>query len=249
MPKAVIFDLDGTLAVSKQPLLEDMAELLGQLTTRTPVAITSGGGLPQLEKQVASRLPKSAMMSNLYLLPVSGAALYEWRGNSWNRVYEERLSDDEAQAIAEAMREVAERTGIINFSKQAYGERIEFRGAQVSMSALGQQAPVIEKKMWDPNHEKRKTLQSQISELLPDYTVRYGGSTTIDVTKRGIDKAYGIHKLCDRLAIQESDALYVGDELGPGGNDEVVFKTHIETRSVANPEETKELIKELLIAA
>lgn len=249
MPKAVIFDLDGTLAASKQPMGSSMAELLAKLTGYTAVAITSGGGLPQLVKQVAARMPRSAHMSNLYLLPVSGAALYEWQSGDWHKVYEERLSDEEAQTVADVMREVAERTGIIDFSKPSYGDRIEFRGAQVSMSALGQQAPIDEKKAWDPDHAKRRRLQAEIAILLPDFSVRYGGSTTIDVTRRDIDKAYGIHKLCGRLDIQESDALYIGDELGPGGNDEAVYKTQVQTRSVKDPEETKELIKDLLIAA
>ena len=117
------------------------------------------------------------------------------------------------------------------------------------MSALGQEAPIVEKKAWDPSHKKRHALQKAIAERLPEFSVGIGGSTTIDVTKRGIDKAYGIHQLCKRLGIAESDALYVGDELESGGNDEAVYKTAVETKAVASPAETALFIEKILASA
>lgn len=255
MFKLVIFDLDGTLTESKQPLASGMAALVAKLLDATKIAVVSGGALPQFLKQVVAQLPGGANFANLYLLPTSGAALYEFHpsttlgaGNSeWKKIYEERLSEKEISAIEAAMREAAAETGIIDFSEPAYGERIENRGSQVSMSALGQQAPVAEKKAWDPDHVKRRTLQTNIAEKLPEFSVRYGGSTTIDVTKRGIDKAYGIRQLCTRIGIPESEALYVGDELKAGGNDEAVYKTAVETKSVASPAETARLIEKMLM--
>ncbi len=244
--KLLIFDLDGTLTESKQPLANEMTELLARLLAVTRVAVISGGALPQFLKQIVAMLPSSAKLANLYLLPTSGASLYEWRRDEWKKIYEERLSEKEAHTIEKAMRDAAEETGIIHFSDQSWGERIEYRGSQVSMSALGQQAPVTLKKAWDPDHTKRRTLQANIAERLPEFSVRYGGSTTIDVTKHGIDKAYGIHKLCERLGVNESDALYIGDELESGGNDEVVYKTAVQTKRVAGPSDTERFIESIV---
>jgi len=246
MFKLIVFDLDGTLAESKQPLTEEMAILVTKLLANTKVAIVSGGALPQFLKQVVAKLPNDANFADLYLLPTSGASLYEYQNDNWNRIYEERLSEKDAEAIETAMREVAEETGIINFSEPAWGERIEYRGGQVTMSALGQEAPIAEKKRWDPDHKKRHTLQSAIASRLPEFSVGMGGATTIDVTKRDIDKAYGIRQLCKRLNIAESEVLYVGDELVAGGNDEAVFKTEVNVKSVNSPAETSTLIKNLL---
>ncbi len=75
-----------------------------------------------------------------------------------------------------------------------------------------------------------------------------GGTTSINVTRRGIDRAYGIHKLCEHLRIKERDTLFIGDELCSGGADEAVFKTEVETKNVANPAETVRFIKTLLNA-
>ncbi|MDP1707359.1 MAG: HAD-IIB family hydrolase [bacterium] len=246
MNKLIIFDMDGTLTESKQLLTPDMEKLLTSLLAETRVAIISGGALPQFLKQIVAMLPVNTNLAHLYLLPTSGAALYEFQGDDWKKIYEERLSEKEAHTIEKAMREAAEETGIINFLEQSWGERIEYRGSQVSMSALGQQAPVTLKKAWDPGHAKRRMLQANIADRLPEFEVRYGGSTTIDVTKKGIDKAYGIRKLCNRLGIPESEALYIGDELEKGGNDEAVYKTSVQTRSVCNPSETSKLIKSII---
>lgn len=246
MTKLIIFDLDGTLAESKQALTRETAALLAKLLAKTRVAVISGGALSQFLKQVVSQLPVEANLAHLYLLPTSGAALYEFRDDGWKKVYEERLSEKDKDLIEDALLVAAKKTGIINFSDRSWGERIEYRGGQVTLSALGQQAPIKLKKAWDRDHAKRHTLRDAIAELLPRYSASIGGATSIDVTKRGVDKAYGIHKLCERLGISESDALYVGDELESGGNDEAVYKTEVETKAVASPSDTERLIKSLL---
>lgn len=246
MKKLYVFDLDGTLAESKQPLSEEMAGLLARLIEVVPVAVISGGALTQFLKQVVSRLPEHAALGNLYLLPTSGAALYEYRHDDWKKVYEERIPDAEAKEAQKIIEEEVAKTGLIDLSIPAWGERIEFRGSQVTLSALGQHAPLALKKEWDPDHAKRRILQSAIAERLPHFEVSIGGSTSIDVTKRGIDKAYGLHRLCERLKIRESDVLYVGDELEAGGNDEAVYKTEAETKAVRGPIETAAFIESLL---
>lgn len=249
MSKLIIFDLDGTLTESKQPLTKEMAALLARLFAETKVAVISGGALPQFLKQVVAELPNGANLTNLFLLPTSGAALYEFHNGEWKKIYEERLSEKETHTIETAVRAGAEETGLIDFSKPAYGERVEYRGGQVTLSALGQEAPLDEKKTWDPDHAKRHALQAAIAKRLPEFSVGIGGATSIDVTKRGVDKAYGVRKLCGRLGIEESETLYVGDELDAGGNDEAVYKTSARARAVSNPDDTKQLIQSLLSKA
>ncbi len=255
--KLIVFDLDGTLAESKQPLTPEMATLVAKLLEHTPVAVISGGALPQFLNQVVGQLPASANLSNLYLLPTSGASLYAFRpsaslrteADAWNKIYEERISEKEAHAIEEALRTAATETGVINFSDKSWGERIEYRGGQVSISALGQHAPVALKKEWDPDHSKRRALQTAVMKNLPPgFTAAMGGATTIDVTRDGVDKAYGLRKLCERLGVPETDTLYVGDELEAGGNDEAIYKTNAKTKSVANLLETERLIEKIIAA-
>lgn len=246
MNRLIIFDLDGTLAESKQPITSEMALLLTKLLAKTRVAIISGGALSQFLKQVVAQLPVDANLAHLYILPTSGAALYEFQNDDWQKIYEERLSEKEKDTIETAMMEVAKETSIITWSEPAWGERIEYRGGQVTLSALGQRAPLALKKKWDPDHTKRHVLQETLAAHLTAFSVSIGGATSIDVTKRGVDKAYGLRKLCERLGLHESDALYVGDELESGGNDEAVYKTEAQTKAVTDPSETVHFITDLL---
>lgn len=241
-----MFDLDGTLTESKQPLSNEMATLLARLLAQTKVGVISGGALPQFLKQVVAQLPPDANLSNLYLLPVSGASLYARENGEWKKVYEERLSETDVARIEEKMQMVATETGIIDFNAKSYDKRIENRGAQVSMSALGQKAPAELKKEWDPDKSKRRVLQAALQTELPGFLVAMGGMTTIDVTKKGIDKAYGVRKLCDYVGLAESDVLYVGDQLVAGGNDEAVFKTNAQVHAVASLADTERVIVSLL---
>ncbi len=244
-PQFIMFDLDNTLAVSKQPIDAEMASILANLMRRTRVGIISGGGLEQLEKQVAAQLPPHADMQRLYLQPTSGAALYTFDG-MWKKKYEESLSDDEVRRIEDAIETAVQETGVVDTATPSYGERTESRGAEVVFSALGQQAPWEKKKLWDPEMKKRHLLQDALIHLLPGFEVKIGGSTSIDVTKRGVNKAFGVRKISELFDIAIGDMLYVGDQLSNGGNDEVVKETGIATHAVSGPDETKQFITNLL---
>ena len=246
LPSVVMFDLDKTLARSKESVTKDMAMLLAELSTKTKVAVISGGKPEQLEEQVIQQLPPSASLSDIYLLPTSGSQLLTYEEHAWVTVYAEELSPDETDRIEDAIEQGVCDTGIIDLSTPSHGPRLENRGSQVAFSALGQHAPIAEKEAWDPDDTKRLILHKAIAELLPEYDVKVGGSTTIDVTKHGVNKAYGVRKLAEYLSIAISDMLYVGDALFPGGNDEVVKETGIRTQEVCDPDETETVIKSLL---
>ena len=75
------------------------------------------------------------------------------------------------------------------------------------------------KKVWDPKFAKRKKIQKALSFTIPNYAVNLGGTTSVDITKPGIDKAYGIKKLKEILGIKKSEMLFIGDAIFKGGND------------------------------
>jgi phosphomannomutase len=246
IPRVIIFDLDKTLAASKEPITDEMSDLLAQLLMRTLIAVTSGGKLEQLQQQIIEHMTQVDDFSHFYLLPTSGAAMYTYVDDAWKNVYTEELSAEEVAHIQEATEKAINDTNIIDLSSQSFGERIEFRGAQVTLSALGQEAPLDQKEAWDPDGSKRSILRDAISKLLPEYDVKRGGSTSIDVTKKGINKAYGLKKLSEYVKIPVTDMTYVGDALYPSGNDEVVKETGVQTQEVKGPDDTATFIKGLL---
>jgi HAD superfamily hydrolase (TIGR01484 family) len=245
----IVFDLDDTLTESKQPLTSRMADLLAKLLDERKVAVISGASLPQLITQVVAKLPLHANLTNLYLLPTTGAALFTHREDAWKEVYTEKLTEGEMRTIATVIRNAGQETGLIDFTEQSWGERIEFRSAQVTVSGLGQHAPIEAKRVWDPDHTKRFKLQALIAPKLPEFSVKIAGATSIDITKKGIDKAYGVRRLSEVVRVPISSMLYIGDALFQGGNDEVVKGTGILTKEVSGPTDTEKIIEDILTDA
>ena len=192
MKKLIVFDLDGTLAESKSSLDAEMSRLLGDLLGIVKVAVISGGDWPQFEKQVLSHLPHDESLVSLS--PASDVRNQFFRyARDWKKIYSEDFTADEKQKIVSSLQKAVEQAGFK--PPKVWGEVIEDRGSQITFSALGQQAPLEEKTKWDPDYAKRKKIKAIVDTLIPEFSVRMGGATSIDVTKPGIDKAYGIHKL------------------------------------------------------
>ena len=244
MKRLVVFDLDGTLAESKSSLDAEMSTLLHELLGIIKVAVISGGNWPQFEKQVLSNLPHDDCLENLSLLPTCGTKFYKYATGYWEKIYSEDFTDDEKKKIIGSLTKAIEETGFKE--KKIWGEVIEDRGSQITFSALGQQAPLSEKEKWDPDFTKRKKIKALLDTLIPTFSVRLGGATSIDITKPGIDKAYGIAKLRDTLGIAIQEMIFIGDALFPGGNDYPAEEAGVKSIRVRDPNESKRVIETIV---
>jgi HAD superfamily hydrolase (TIGR01484 family) len=238
MKKLIVFDLDGTIVESKSAIDAEMSALLHGLLRIVKVAVISGGNWPQFERQLVSNLPKDANFKNLSLLPTCGTKFYKY-DSTWEKLYSEDFTGEQRARIFSALEKAIEDVS----AKKVSGEMIEDRGSQIKFSAEGQQAPLEEKKRWDPDFSKRKRMKAILDKLIPEFSVRLGGTTSVDVTKPGIDKAYGIGKLRDILGIAISEMLFIGDALFPGGNDYPAKEAGVLCIQVRDPDETKRVVE------
>jgi HAD superfamily hydrolase (TIGR01484 family) len=236
MKKLVAFDLDGTLAESKQPLGLEMGEALAKLLRVADVAVISGGDWPQFDKQVASRLPEGADRGWLWLMPTTGTKLYVHGEGGWTPLYAELFEEEEKARILTAFDAALEATGFV--PEEVWGERIEDRGSQITFSALGQQAPIEAKEVWDPDFAKRRIIQADLRTRLPGLSINMGGATSIDITREGVDKGYGLKKLSAASGIALGDMIFIGDAIFPGGNDYPAKLLGLDTVRVRDPQET-----------
>jgi len=246
--KLIAFDLDDTLAISKSPISDRMGELLVELLQKYDVCIISGGKFEQFRRQVIDRLEASDReLGRMHLMPTCGTRYYRYSEveKDWSLRYAEDLSDAEKTKIIEVLEQSAKDLGL--WMEKPYGDIIEDRNSQVTYSALGQQAPAEEKYAWaEKNAEAKQKLRALVAERLPDLEVRLGGSTSVDITRIGIDKAYGMQKLIDELDINKDDILFLGDKLQEGGNDYPVKAMGIDSIEVDRWEDTALVLEGIL---
>ncbi|MDF2491773.1 MAG: putative hydrolase of the superfamily, partial [Microbacterium sp.] len=244
--KLLAFDLDDTLAPSKSAVDPRIARLLLDLAERVEVAIISGGQLAQFRAQVVERLPETTpdVLSHLHLLPTCGTQYYRIDADGIRTVYAHALTDDEKSRALAAVEEEARRLGL--WAEETWGDILEDRGSQITFSALGQRAPLDAKTAWDPTGAKKNSLREAVAARIPDLEVRSGGSTSVDITHRGIDKAYGMTRLSEQTGIALDDMLFLGDRLDPDGNDYPVLAMGVECHAVEGWEDTAEYLERLI---
>lgn len=255
--KLIAFDLDGTLAPSKSPLPDRMAELLDQLLDMYHVCVISGGKFGQFEKQLLSNLNADpSRLDRLHLMPTCGTRYYRYdiTKSQWDKVYAEDFTAAEKAKISDALSKTVKELGYVE--KETWGEVLEDRGSQVTWSALGQdivdhlgEEGVRRKEAWDPDNAKKNNIRDHAAELLPEFEVRVGGVTSVDITKPGIDKAYGMRKLMDMLQIGKSEILFIGDRIEEGGNDYPVKVMGIDTLQISHWEETALVVKAITLVS
>lgn len=244
MKRVIAFDLDDTLAVTKSPMSDRMSELMTQLLDKHEVCVISGGAFTQFEKQVIDRLDAPAeALSRLHMMPTCGTRYYRYDDASaaWVQQYSNDLTEDQKTRIVDALTAGAKELGL--WEAEPYGEIIEDRGSQITFSALGQQAPAEAKYAWDPTGEKKRNLRDYVANIVTDVEVRVGGTTSVDITMPGVDKAYGMRQLMERANLTMDDILFVGDNLNEGGNDYPVKAMGIDTIAVEKWEDTALIIE------
>ncbi|SMH49826.1 hypothetical protein SAMN06295885_3414 [Rathayibacter oskolensis] len=238
LPRLMAFDLDDTLAASKSPVDPVMADLFVRLLKATEVCIISGGQIAQFRMQVLDRLQGAdpEVLAKLHLMPTCGTQYYRYDDGDWKQIYAENLTDDEKSRALAAVEEKAKELGY--WESETWGPILEDRDSQITFSALGQAAPVPIKQAWDPDGVKKNTLREAVQAVLPDLEVRSGGSTSVDITRKGIDKAYGMNKLTEITGIPLDEMIFVGDRLDPDGNDYPVKAMGVECFAVEGWQDT-----------
>jgi phosphomannomutase len=243
--KLIAFDVDGTLSPSRSPMEADMAEIFKKLLETKQVAIITGGAFADIKRQVLDVIGENNPRNkNLTLLPTNGGGLWVFDG-VWKELSSHKLTPEEKEKIIKALKEV-DQADFELCNNKSYGAEIQDRNSEITYSALGDHAPVELKQAWDPDFKKRISLQNELMKRLPEFEVKIGGTTSIDITAKGMDKAYAITRLLKHFNYNKEDVLFFGDAVYENGNDYPVFLAGIDTVKVTGPEETKERLIRLL---
>ncbi len=244
MKKLIAFDLDGTLAPSKSHFAPRMVNVFDHLLEKYQVCVISGGKYELFQRQFLTQITSEpALLTKLHLMPTSGTRYYRFENSNWVEKYAENIAQKDKQRIIDALNQGLDESGYRE--QKIYGDIIEDRQSQISLSILGQEIVaelgeegVRIKEEWDPDSSKKFRLRDIIAPKIPDFEVRAAGATTIDVTRPGIDKAYGMEKLMEATGLSKRDILFIGDKIVPGGNDYAVEEMGIECIAVRGWQDT-----------
>lgn len=263
MKKLIAFDQDDTINITKLPIDSEMALLIKELLEKFKVCIISGTNWEVMKINDVNTLKNIGPINweNYMIMPTTGTQFWRYIGDKSEELLDGQVIDDgfkREYAYFLTNKQITKITSIIEETSRSLGywcenpvgEIIENRGSQVTFSALGQWATPEEKQAWDPDMKKRKAIVSLLEPELVELglEIGIGGSTSIDVTLPGIDKAYGMRRLMEETELKKEDILFIGDKLQPGGNDYPVKAFGIDTIEVRNAEDTKWILRGILKA-
>lgn len=242
--KLIAFDLDGTLAPSKSRFHPRMVALFDRLLAKYHVCVISGGKFELFQRQFLSQITTEPdSLSRLHLMPTSGTRYYRFEKNDWLLKYAEDFTPAQKKKIIRALEEGLEESGFKE--ERIYGDLIEDRGSQITLSVLGQdivaelgEEGVRIKESWDRDGTKKMKIRDIVADKIPEFYVRAAGATSIDVTLPGVDKAYGMQKLMEATGFKKEEILFMGDKIIPGGNDYAVEEMGIDCIAVGKWQDT-----------
>jgi hypothetical protein len=226
----LFFDMDLTIAPAREPMLDEMYELLTNLPQ--DIVIVSGSLVEQIKYQ-------SRDLKAHYLGVNGNHATDEENTELWK--YPD-LSDAHKQEIHSHIKSIIEH---LDHELNEQWHPIEDRGSQITFSPIGNQAPLAIKKAYDPDRTKREAMLVAHPLLSDEILVKIGGSTSFDYIHKDRHKGANVAKLIELKGWNKDDCVYFGDGLYPGGNDESVIGV-IETVLVRDHLDTYEKLKAML---
>lgn len=221
-----------------------MTALLDSLIERVPVALVSAARFERINEHFLQVLTAHIETGQLYIFANNASQCYLFRNQSWELEYSFTLTEDERTNIKKVVNKSVDELGISRADQHPSG--MLDRETKIVFLGVNADASTEEKKSWDPDMTKRSSLKVLLNERLNEYEISIGGSHSLDITKKGINKAYAVEWLSKHLTVPPREMLFIGDALYEGGNDAVVVPTGIQTRQVTGPDMTLTIVKELL---
>jgi HAD superfamily hydrolase (TIGR01484 family) len=239
--KAIIADIDDTICPSTQPIKPEMAREIERIIRGGRIfAFISGSTLEQISAQITPFIKAPH-----HLLGASGTHYvkigYKDGQPQPEEIHRQAFSDQEKVEILAAFEALMEKFDIRTLTTRE--DQLQDRGSQITLSAIGRHAPQDKKRALDPEGTRRKIWVEFLKPLLGEkYSIRIGGTSSVDITPLGIDKAWGINKFLEHNKLMATEVLFLGDKLGPEGNDYPALKV-VDCLQVKNPGHALEILR------
>ena len=237
--RLIAMDLDGTLTQHKSPLPDETRDMLERLARSYRLLMVGAGSCRRIFNQM-DRFPID-IVGNYGLQ----YARYDAAAQDLAFVRDEALPCDRSGVLARANAFRAKHD-----LKDFAGESVEFHDSGVvTFAILGTKARQEDKLAYDPDRRKRRAMYDEVVALFPEYNVFVGGSSSFDMAPKPYDKAYALSRICEEEGLEKDEVLYVGDDYGPGGNDESVLLAGFPFLKIDDYRATPALLRARLLSA
>jgi HAD superfamily hydrolase (TIGR01484 family) len=213
--KLIAFDLDGTITQHKSQLEPENEALLTELSRKYKLLMVGAGQCMRIWKQLRE-----------FPIDVIGNygmqyAEYDPEEKSIHLVNDVQLPCDR-DSVEQRAKTFREAYGFTEFA----GDSVEFHPSGcVTIALIGTKAKLDDKLAFDPDKSRRRAVYEEVCRLFPDYTVFVGGTSSFDMAPAPYNKYYALDEYCKKNGLSHEEVVYVGDDYGPGGNDESVFNS------------------------
>ena len=234
--KLVAFDLDGTLTQHKTPLSEEHKHVLDQLGKKYKLLMAGAGMCQRIFNQM-NQYP-------IDILGNYGLQYAEYNPETKDiEIKKNAVLPCDRESVDKRVTQLRHRYGYTEFA----GDNVEFHASGcVTIPLLGTKAKSEDKLAFDPDRSKRRAIYEEVKELFSDYIVFVGGSSSFDMAPAPYNKAYALAEYCKGHGIAHDEVVYVGDDYGPGGNDESVYLSDFNFITIDNYLDFPEVVKVLL---
>ena len=228
MIKLVCLDVDGTICESRKQIDLEMIDLLQRIKNKYHLALFSGADKKRIFWQAGDYIKNRTFFIGEY-----SASHILFGGKT--SIYNKKLSEIDKQKIKEAVNLITVKDSI---------SVLDISDNQATFYLVPPTSSDEIRNAIDPNGDIRRLLIAQLKLWLPNYEIRIGGKTSIDIQPKGISKKNGVDRLTRFLNLKPEEVVFIGDRCFEGGNDwmENKYKSY-NVNSIA---ETKKILKELI---
>ena len=211
--KLIAFDLDGTLTQHKTPLSQEHRAVLDALGKKYQLLMLGAGMCHRVFNQMG-RYP-----IDIYGCYGMQLALYRPEKEDIEIIENISLPCDR-ESVEKRVAMLRAKYGYTEFA----GDNVEYHASgAVTFPILGTKAKQEDKLAFDPDRKKRRAIYEDVKQVFSDYVVFICGSSSFDMVPVPYNKAYALDRYCTERGIKHEEVVYVGDDYGPGGNDESVY--------------------------
>lgn len=234
--KVIAMDLDGTLTQHKQHMEPRTKTTLEALSKKYKLLMVGAGQVYRIFNQMEH-------------FPVDIIGNYGLQYATYNPetkdldIQRDLSFPVDRESVEQRVTFLREKHGYTQFA----GDNVEYHPSGcLTFPVLGTKAVQADKLAFDPDRSKRRKFYPEVVELFSDYTVFVGGSSSFDMAPKPYNKYHALDLYCQEYGLSHENVVFIGDDYGPGGNDESVYQSDFPFICVDDYRTFPDLVQELL---